>query len=61
MDVLAASDHWAICGWQDGTHGHEAVLDLRNLKKVAMQQQSQPQAGTTAQPGTPLPTQSPKG
>lgn len=43
MEVMAASDHWAICAWQDGAGAHESVLALRGLRRITVQQQAQPQ------------------
>lgn len=48
MEVLAASERLAICGWiQDGTN-REEVFELAGLRKVVAQQAQQPQPAPDA-------------
>lgn len=51
MVVVAASDHLAICRWQQAGETKEEVFNTAVLRKVAMQLQQQP-VPHSVHPGT---------
>ena len=43
MEVLAASQTWAICEWASGSARIADLFEIRSLHKVSVQQAQQPQ------------------
>jgi hypothetical protein len=46
MEILAASERLAICGWEIEGVTHKDVFETPTLTRISIQQQQQPQGNT---------------